>query len=117
MPLSWEEIQASVKGKDLQKEKQKRDIYARWMPEMLRRRDEMACPKCGAAKENWVKRGSGFNRHLLCDNCGFTAYGKDIYRNDMYFNWIYYLGRKETKRRKRARSTDSKIKTYESDNI
>ena len=115
--MTEEERKAEApRDRDLIKEKLKRRIYAKWMPEMLKRRDEAACPKCGAARENWVARGSGFNKHWLCDICGLSVYKKDLVRGNVYFDWIYYLGRQENKRIKRARK-NRMIKTYEKDNI
>ena len=117
MPLNWEEIKEEVRSKNLVKEKWKRDIYARWMTELLKRRDARDCPRCAAPREIWKKRGSGFHVSWICDNCGLICTKKDFFRGNIYFDFITLKAREEIKRIEKMRRRDQMIKNYEKDKI
>ena len=117
MPLNWDQIKEEVRSKPLIKEKWKRDIYARWMTELLKRRDARECPRCGAPRETWVKRGSGFFPTWMCDDCGLVCNKKDFYKGNIYFDFITLKEREEIKRIKSMRKRDQMVKNYEKDGI
>lgn len=117
MPLDWNQIKEEVRSKNLVKEKWKRDIYAKWMIEILKRRDNRECPRCASPRETWVKRGSGFNLTWMCDKCGLICNKKDFFKGNIYFDFIKLKAKKEIKRIETARRHDRMIKTYEKDKI
>ena len=104
-------------SKNLVKEKWKRDIYAKWMTELIKRRDMRECPRCAAPRETWVKRGSGFTPTWMCDNCGLICSKKDFFKGSIYFDFIKLKAKEEIKRIKIMKRRDKMIKTYEKDKI
>ena len=115
--LDWKQIKEEVRSKPLIKEKWKRDIYAKWMVEILKIRDARECPKCGAGRENWVKRGGGFVPTWMCDSCGLVCTKKDFFKGNIYFDMIQHKAKEEIRRIKRARSTTQMVRNYERDGI
>ena len=100
---------------DLIKEKWKRSIYVKWVTEMFKRKKEGSCPRCGI--RHWVQRGSGFRKKWMCDECGLKVSKKDLYKAQIYFDFITLHARKEVKRIAKRRRQSQSVKTYESDKI
>ena len=117
MPIDWKKIKEEVRSDELVKEKWKRDIYSKWMTIIIKRRDMRECPRCGAPREMWVKRGGGFRPTWMCDNCGLICGKKDFFRGNIYFDFITLKAREEIKRKEKARRHHKMVKTYEKDKI
>ena len=99
--------------KDMIKEFQGRDRYAKIIEMIFKRKDNGECPRCGVRK--WVLRGSGIHKRWMCDKCGLTVTKKDLYRGNIYFEFVEFYAREERERRKMARKKSQSVRTYRSD--
>lgn len=100
-------------NRDMIKEFQGRDRYTKIIQEIFRRKDAGECPRCGVRK--WILRGSGFHKKWMCDDCGFKVSKKDLYKGNIYYEFVEFYARKERKRRKDHKRYSQTAKTYRSD--
>lgn len=87
--------------KDMQKEFRDRDLYTKWVHEMFIRKGEGSCPRCGI--RHWVQHGSGLHKSWMCDECGLKVTKKDLYRGNIYYEFVELHARKERERRKKSK--------------
>ena len=102
-------------SRDLIKEKWKRDIYNRWIGEIITRRNAGECPKCGIRE--WYQIETGFRAKWQCEKCGMILNKQDIADGQKWWDYVTLLARKEIKRIKTRKRQSQPVKTYESDNI
>lgn len=100
---------------DLIKEKWKRDIYARAVGEIIKRKNANECPKCGATK--WYQLNIGLRKKWKCDNCGLDVDIQGAYKGQKWWDFVTLLARKEIKRIKIRKRQSQSVKTYEKDEI
>jgi len=101
--------------KALIREKEKRDIHVKWVAEMFKRRNEKSCPRCSYSK--WLQRGSGFSLSWMCDECGLVVTKKDLYKAQIYFDFIKVHTKKELERIERAERASQSVRNYRKDKI
>lgn len=99
--------------RDLIKEKWRRDIYTKWITEILKRRNGGECPRCGVRK--WIQRGSGLHKTWLCDECGLIVNKKDLYKANIYFDFITLKAKEEIKRIKKMERRSQSVRTFAKD--
>lgn len=95
------------------KEKWRRDIYAKWMTEIFKRKSGGECPRCGVRR--WIRRGSGLRLTWMCDDCGLVVSKKDLYRGNIYFDFVKVKAKEEIRRIERMERQSQSVRNFTKD--